>query len=333
MNGSGEEVKRVKLDSGTSGQWGEAKRITAHSAPVTVCKYSPDGRYIASGSDDCTIKVWRRDDFSLVQTLRGHEKGINDVSWSPDGDYLASVSDDKSIRIWKLGPQGGIGWTADRPEELRVLRGHTHHITSVSFNFKGNILATGSADESVMTWDVRQGRLMKTLAAHADPVSAVTFSKDGTVLVSSSFDGLIRIWDSRSGHCLKTLAGPDKNPVMHVSFSPNGKFLLSTTLDGTIRLWNILESKCLKTYSSKDLGEFRHSCPSKFIMGQDTSYVIQGGFNSAKIAIWDVQTRELVHQLTHEAQDRPVLGLDVWDHDILSGGFDGQLVLFQPSQH
>lgn len=76
-----------------------------------------------------------------------------------------------------------------------------------NLNAQASLLISGSFDETVKIWDVRNGTCVKTLPAHSDPVSAVAFNRDGVLITSSSYDGLIRIWDTGSGSCVKTLVG------------------------------------------------------------------------------------------------------------------------------
>ena len=116
------------------------------------------------------------------------------------------------------------------------------------FNPASNLLASGSMDETIRVWDVKNGKCHKTLPAHSEPVSAVHFNRDGTLIASCSHDGLIRIWDMQSNNCLKTLVDSANPPVSHVKFSPNGKYILASTYDSTLRLWDYLKGKVLKAY-------------------------------------------------------------------------------------
>lgn len=316
------ETKRIKTEE-TKDFPRLEPRLTlknAHKAAVTSVRYSPDGKLIASSSDDGTIKVWDRSTGDLKITFEGHQRGVSDISWIRDSKHIASVSDDKTIRIWSI----------EKEWEIRRLRGHTHHIITVCFNHKGNLLATGGADENVLIWDTLQGRLMKTLAAHADPVSSVAFSHDGTVLVSASHDGLLRIWDSGSGHCLRTIVSPERSPVMAARFSPNGRYLLSSTLDGTLRLWDIMDvsdnsNKCVKTYNTNNGEMFKHGCSAGFIVSNDKTFIVQGSGQGGYISMWDIQTKELVDKIQAHDDSGPVLDVNEVDgnNELVTCGADG----------
>jgi WD40 repeat protein len=64
--------------------------------------FSPDGEYLASGSDDKTVKLWSVESQKEVITLQGHDWYVESVAFSPDGKYLASGSEDKTVKLWSV---------------------------------------------------------------------------------------------------------------------------------------------------------------------------------------------------------------------------------------
>jgi WD40 repeat protein len=84
-------------------QWELIQSLEGHTGAIKSVTFSPDGKHIASGSDDKTIKIWQQDQsnkWECIETIANHTDAVNWVTFSRDGKFLASGSNDKTIRIW-----------------------------------------------------------------------------------------------------------------------------------------------------------------------------------------------------------------------------------------
>ncbi|KAL8637402.1 MAG: hypothetical protein Q9228_005321 [Teloschistes exilis] len=118
---------------------GKSAVLASHSDSVTAVAFSPDGKRIASGSFDKTIKVWDAATGDLEKTLAGHSDWVTAVAFSPDGKRIASGSWDKTIRVWDAA-------TGDLE---KTLAGHSKRVTAVAFSPDGNRIASGSLDKTI----------------------------------------------------------------------------------------------------------------------------------------------------------------------------------------
>ncbi len=250
----------------------ETQLIKTDSAVLSLA-FSPDGKRLASGAEDGSVRLWSLPDGSLLHILKGHTKKVNSVVFSPDGQILASGSDDGTARLWQVAdgtPQltidkyGGEGfvsevngvafspdgqslatalqdgslqlWRVSDGGLLNYLAGHQLWVECVAFGPDGQLLASGADDYTARLWRVADGSPLRTLEGHTKSVFSVSFSPDGQVLATGSEDDTIRLWRVSDGTLLQTLDG-QAGPVVSVSFSPDGKLLASASSDGVISLW------------------------------------------------------------------------------------------------
>ncbi|MGB6297060.1 MAG: AAA-like domain-containing protein [Rivularia sp. (in: cyanobacteria)] len=162
----------------------ERNRLEGHQDEVFSVAFSPDGKTLASGSWDNTIKLWNISSGKIISSLDGHLAPVSSVAFSPDGKTLATGSVDKTIKLWNIS-SGKI---------ISTLEGHQNIVFSVAFSPDGKTLASGSSDKTIKLWNISSGKIISTLEGDQEPVFSVAFSPDGKTLATGSSDNTIKLW-------------------------------------------------------------------------------------------------------------------------------------------
>ncbi len=254
--------------------------LEGHKDGVNAVIFTPDKKYIITGSSDKTIKVWDIRTGKEKKTLTGHGDYITSLSITKDGKYLASSSWDGTVHIWSLKK-----WKI-----LTTLEGQFSYINSVSFSPTDKIVAFGGTDKKIFIFDYMLGELVQTLEGHTDTIQTITFSPDGKLIASGGSDQTIRIWDVETGNLLKTING-HKDIVKSLVFSPDGKFLVSGSWDSTIKVWNVKTGTLIKTLKGNSL----------FVNGVAVSpsgeYLASAHWNNSTI-LWNLNKGRLIKKIT-----------------------------------
>ena len=312
------------------------RTLNGHQKRITSVAYSPDGKRIASGSEDYTIKIWDAQKGSVIYTLKNEFKHAMDstatfveevdkVVFSNDGKYLLSTSHmfDHSIKVWDV-KNGTLYNTLNTDASVR----------DVVYSSDGKEIISVLWQGKIDTWDAQTWKRIKSNRI-VDVLECAAISPDGRLLALGSYG--IKVFDMQSDSVIMTLNGHTK-PIEALSFSADGKSLLSASDDHTIRLWNLKTKKQTRIWeghrwevnsicflpdgerfvSTSNDGDVRiwdismaHSSytfdkHSDAIAGVaynfDGSIIASASWDKS-ILVWDAKTKQILHRLLGHTKD------------------------------
>jgi len=290
----------------------ELALFTGHARRVLSVSFSPDGKVLASGSGDRTVKLWDVATGANIATLEGHRNEVVSVSFSPDGTTLASGSWDGTVKLWDVSTE----------ENISTFEEHRDKVLSVSFSPDGKVLASGSEDSTVKLWDVSTQTNISTLEGHTSVVRSISFSPDGMILASGSWDGTVKLWDMATQQNIITyryltffgqdqvnivtfspdgtgfaVGTPNKvvlqevetginiatfeGGVSAIAYSPDRKTVTMVSRDGTINLWDAV---------TKNVSTLENHIPWASIAYSPDGTTLASGSNDTTVRLWNVAT-------------------------------------------
>jgi len=284
-----------------------------HILSLTSVAFSPNGKYVLTGSIDNTAKLWDLTGREM-QTFKGHTDQVLSVAFSPDGNFVLTGSADNTAKLWDLSGS-----------EIQTFKGHVSAIHSVAFSpvtpedpKGGKYVLTGSADYTAKLWDF-SGQETLTFLGHTLPIMSVVFAPNGKQVLTGSQDGKAKLWDL-SGNEIQSFK--HKADVLSVAFSPDGNFILTGCKDKIARLWNV---------SGKEIQEFKGhgELVSSVAFSPDGKRILTGSgdnpYNQPSedrtAKLWDLNGREIQTFTGHDFDVRSVAFSPVSPDDPTGGKY------------
>ena len=300
----------------------EPVALGGHSAEAWAATFSPDGKVLATGSDDTgereTIKLWDPESGRLLHGWRGHTATVATLAFNPDGGILASGSLDSG----QPSNPNLVLWDSSSHARLAILPGHSGGVRAVAFSLDGRWLASAGDDATARLWDVATRTPRAILSGHSLRVTSLAFSPDCRWLATASCDATVRVWEVNSGQARAILN--DVGNVHAIAFAPDGSRLASVSENGEVRFWDPRSGNLLRTIRGED-GMLR-----SLAFTPDGQAIAAAGKGQV-IHLWNIATGQEIlilegHQATIDA-----LAFSPNNSILASCGHDGAVRLWRAS--
>jgi WD40 repeat protein len=264
--------------------------LKGHDGLIQCIVFAPDGKTVATGSDDGTARVWDPATAKQRLILEGHTGAVLAVAWSPDGKLVATAGRDGTVKVWN-------GTTGERRYNLRghpTTPGFGRLPTTYALVFSpdGNILASGGADRKIRLWDTSNGKEGAAFAMGITEPLSLAFIPDTKMLACAGRDGTIKMINIYDNSIVDTLEGAEHGTIgwefSCLTIAPDGKTLARNGFNPAITLWD-LSTKKRRAEIVEDLGLQR---PVTSLVFTADSTVLVGAVPNDSVRFWDVNTGE-----------------------------------------
>jgi WD40 repeat protein/uncharacterized caspase-like protein len=250
-----------------------------HNDGVGSVAISPDGKFLVTGSEDETAKLWDIQTGKEIQTFGGKDDEVEYVAISTDEKYAMTIVDGNYEKFWDIK----TGEEIENGKLIQTFKGHSDGVGSVAISSDGKILACKAIDYTIELIDIQDNKY-QPLKGDSSMVESVAISPDDKYLVTGSLHNTAKLWDIKTGKLIRTF---NSSMVKSVAISPDGKFLVTGSWDKTVKLWNIKTGKEIRTFKGHEEGV------ESVAISSDGKYLVTGSWDKTA-KLWDIQTGKLI---------------------------------------
>lgn len=313
---AGEEVARLEHGFST-----ELPPPGHDQVGVLAVAFSPNSRWVASGSEDGTAVVWETATGKEVLQV-AHDARVRDVVFSPDGRWIVSGSDDNTARVWSV---------ATGEEVARLL--HNGRVFYLAFSPDGRWLISGSDDFKARIWEVETWREVVVLRGHQATVVDAVLSADGQWLLTASNDGTARVWDLETGEEVARIE--QEGEIAAVAFAHDDQWVVSGGRDATIRVWNISMMLDERRVEGREVARMMHQGRlNSLAIHPDNQSAVTGG-DDGSLWWWDLARTDDIQvvgeQVTCSASQVEVVTYSPNGQWLIVGNRDGTVQVWETS--
>ena len=250
---------------------------TSQSSWVTALAFNADGKTLASGHDDGTVRFWDAGTQRFLGQIAASSKElpVSAIAFAPRGEFIATAAEDRVVRVWDEFTH----------KLVAELVSHTDRVPSLAWSPDGSLLISAGWDTSARVWRPPQTEPLMLLNSHADQVHTLAYSPDGKYLACADSDFDIYLWTDPERATRSAILRGHNDEVRSLAFSPDGSKLASAGLDRVIHVWDVREGKLLAGPNLRG----RHA-----VAVAGTSQLQVASSAGAKVRVWSVDSGEEV---------------------------------------